>query len=88
MVDHKMLLRKLEHYGIRDENLNCFTFYLADRQQYVHVNNQSSEKLPLKYSVPQGSTLYIIYINDLPDIFKQAKFIFFADGANIIVTGD
>ena len=35
-----------------------------------------------------GPTLFIIYINNLPDIFKQAKFIFFADDANIIVTGE
>ena len=48
----------------------------------MYVNNHCSEKLPLKYSVPQGSITYII-----PEISKQAKFIFFADDANIIVTG-
>ena len=92
MVDHKILLKKLEHYGIRGTVLQWFASYLTNRQQYVHVNNQNSEKLPLKYSVPQGSilgpTLFIIYINDLPGIFKQAKFIFFADDANIIVKGE
>ena len=38
MVDHKILLRKLGHYGIQDANLKCFTSYLADRQQCAHVN--------------------------------------------------
>ena len=92
MVDHDILLREVKHSGIRGENRKWFTSYLADRQQYVHVNNQCSAKLPLKYFVPQGSilgpTLFIIYINNLPDIFKQAKFIFFADDAYIIVTGE
>ena len=35
-----------------------------------------------------GLTLFIIYINDFPEISKRAKLIFFADDANIIVTGN
>ena len=34
-----------------------------------------------------GPILFIIYINDLPEISKIAKFIFYADDANIIVSG-
>ena len=92
MVDHGILLNKLEHYGIRQHHLSWFKTYLTDRRQYVHLNKHNSEQLTLKHSVPQGSILgpllFIIYINDLPLVSKLASYIFYADDANIIVTAN
>ena len=91
MVDHTILLSKLNHYGIRGTALKWFESYLTDREQYTHVNNINSDKEKLRYGVPQGSILgpllFIIYINDIPNIHKLATFILYADDANIFITG-
>ena len=92
MVDHGILLNKLEHYGVRGHHLSWFRTYLMGRSQYVHVNGKNSGDMILNYSVPQGSILgpllFILYINDLHQVSKLAEYIFYADDANIIITAD
>ena len=91
LVDHSILLQKLQHYGIRGKAHNWFKSYLNGREQFVSVNGSDSSKKRMNYGVPQGSILgpllFIIYINDIPGILKVAKFILYADDANIILSG-
>ena len=44
-VNHKILLSKLEHYGVRGCALEWFRSYLSDRKQYVSVNGSDSNPL-------------------------------------------
>ena len=91
MVDHIILLKKLEHYGIRGIALKLLESYLKGRQQSVTISSATSSYKHLSYGVPQGSILgpllFVVYINDMPNIHKLVKFILYADDANIIITG-
>ena len=86
-VNHDILLQKLEHYGIRDQALLWFRSYLTDRKQYVNLNGADSDTKVITCGVPQGSVLgpllFLLYINDLPNISKKLKFFLFADDTNI-----
>ena len=67
--------------------LKWFESYLSDRKQYVSFNGQSSDLQLIKCGVPQGSVLgpllFLLYINDLPNISNKLKFYLFADDTNI-----
>ena len=74
-VNHDILLQILYHYGIRGVALKWFRSYLSDRYQYVTFNGTESTKQIIKCGVPQGSILgpllFLIYINDLANVYKN-----------------
>ena len=90
-IDHKILLNKLEIYGVRGVALNWLKSYLSDRKQFVKFNDSDSDELTIQCGIPQGSilgpTLFILYINDLHNVSKILNFILFADDTNIFLSG-
>ncbi len=87
-IDHKILLNKLEWYGIRGIALEWFKSYLHGRRQYVQFKTEKSITYNIPCGVPQGSVLgpllFIIYSNDLSNcISNNTKTILFADDTTL-----
>ena len=75
MVDHSILLDKLEFYGVRGKELEIVRSFLSGRKQYISIEGRESELIDsLGCSVVQGSKLssyfYIIYTNEIPLLHK------------------
>ena len=87
-LSRDILLKKLETYGIRGIPLNLLKSYLENRVQAVKVNSVISEFKEINVGVPQGSVLgpilYLIYVNDLPNISDQFSTCLFADDTTLI----
>ena len=90
-VDHNILAKKLEHYGIRGLAKYWVCSYLENRRQYVCIKDSNSECLDVKCGVPQGSilgpALFILYVNDMCNVSKSLKSILFADDTNLFYAG-
>ena len=65
-IDHTILISKLEHYGVENNELQWFISYMHNRQQYVEIENTKSTTETITTGVPQGSILgpllFLIYI--------------------------
>ena len=82
-LEHSVLLRKLEIYGIRGPLLDWYKSYLTQRKLMAKCNNTLSKEYDIRYGTPQGSCLgpllFIIFCNDLHLHLNFLSCIQFAD---------
>ena len=55
LIDHDILLSKMNNYGIRGLANDWLKHYLSGRQQYVDIDGVTSNKGQIQIGVPQGS---------------------------------
>ena len=77
-LDHNILFKKLERYGINQTPLSWLMSYRTDRLQFVSFSGENSDIMPISTGVTQGSILgpllILIYVNDIhlvSDTFKS-----------------
>jgi hypothetical protein len=98
VIDHNILLDKLNYYGIRGVINSWFKSYLAHRVQFVEINHLGRNIIQNTYTSPLGETihgapqgsilgplLFLLYINVFPLNVQGAEMVLFADNINVLV---
>ena len=89
-ISHDILIRKLEHYGIRGTCKDWFASYLTNRFQYTEIHGEQSTYLNINTGVPQssilGPILFLIYVNDIKNC-SNLNILCFADDTTAYKSG-
>ena len=87
-VKSSYFIEEIAIYGIQGIPLALFDSYLSERFQAVKINNTISDYKLITHGVPQGSVLgpilYLIYVNELPNISNIFSTCVFADDTTLI----
>ena len=90
VVSHPKLLHKLEKYKISGKFHGWISAFLQNRSQCVIVNETLSEEQKVRSGVPQGSVLgpllFLLYINDLPNVVNESTVKIFADDTKLYLS--
>lgn len=89
-INHRLLIKKMDYYGVSNGLLRLIFDYLRDRQLYVSINNFNSTCFTNVSGVPQGSNLgpllFLIFFNDIENAVKYSEVLMFADDLKLYRT--
>ena len=90
LVDHQILLQKLEVYNFHVDSIEWFRSYLSHRSQMVQVESKQSKSCNTEgHAVPQGSILggliFLIFSNDFPACTQGGESVMYVDDDTEVV---
>lgn len=89
-IRHSFLLEKLHEIGIHSSMFLWLKSYLSNRSQCVNILGSKSRFFKVTSGVPQGShlgpLLFIIFINDVANLFKYSKCLMYADDLKLFLS--
>ena len=94
LVDHRLLIKKLHHLGIRGIINDWLKSYLDNRKQYVQIGKTKSKYHNVCRGLPQGGTLaptlFLLFINDIGKVNlpSNSTATLFADDTSLTLTGN
>ena len=87
-IDQRILIGKLEYYGIRGLAKCWFESYLKNMKQVFKYNSVKSTKKYILTGIPQGSILglllFILYIIDIKNCSKIVSILLFSDDTSVL----
>ena len=91
-VHYEILLKKLDHIGIRGNVNKWFETFLTERRHFVALGDEKSSEYVTNIGVPQGAVLapllFLIYINDMFKSCPKLELIHYADDTTAFVRGN
>ena len=86
-VDHALLIKKLQLYGIKGKLLRWIKSFLSNRIQKVVVNGKVSVVELVISGVPQGTVLgpllFLLFVNDIELYIENSHLKLFADDSRL-----
>ena len=92
-IDHEILAKKLEMYGLDETSQKFMIEYMSCRQHSTTIDGNTSSTTPVTYGTAQGSILgpliFILYVNDMfRSVDQDNSMYMYADDTLILCKSD